>query len=102
MARLANSTSGRLLWDTLTILSTRLPLTRPVFLTVVKSKTTHGTTRRDRKGFHIEISRATPHVMLDTLIHEFAHARAWTRGRDHGDKWGRAYAEVYRVVMGEK
>jgi hypothetical protein len=100
--RLSDSTTGRLLWDTLTVLSTRLPLTRPVFLTIVKSKRTHGTTHRDRKGFHIEISRGSPHVMLDTLIHEYGHARAWTRGRDHGAKWGVAYAEAYRVVMGEK
>lgn len=38
-------------------------------------------------------------ALVDALIHEWAHLRAWDRhGRrieDHGPEWGEAYAEVY-------
>jgi len=44
--------------------------------------------------------------VLDTLIHEWAHAMVWDASEDpvyggHGPLWGVAYARAYRVVMAE-
>ena len=36
------------------------------------------------------------------LLHEWAHALAWSRdecAEDHGDDWGIAYGRLYRRVM---
>lgn len=91
--------TGRMLWDTLTVLSTRLPLGRPVTLSTHKKLAWHGATWTDRRGFHIAIRREHRELMFDTLIHEWAHARAWPSRSEHGDRWGVEYARAYRVVM---
>jgi hypothetical protein len=88
-------------WDIITLLATRLPLDRPVFLHIVSSKRTHGTTRRERDGYHIELSRGSQPVMIETALHEWSHARCWNRGKDHGNRWGVEYSRAYRIVMGE-
>jgi hypothetical protein len=40
--------------------------------------------------------------MLDLLIHEWAHALAWSHdecAEDHDAAWGIAHARVYRYVI---
>jgi hypothetical protein len=64
--------------------------------------------KKDNK-FLVKINRdLNEKAAIDTLLHEWAHARCWTNRHDemtveefdrtvHGDHWGIAYAEVYRV-----
>ena len=65
----------------------------------------------DKKGekFHIYIDRTLCEASaIDTLLHEWAHARAWNHYHDsldwsdfekkcHDASWGVAYAEVYQI-----
>lgn len=86
----------------MTVLAMRVPVRRPVRLQIVmKMRGLHGVTSLDAKGFLIQIGAGNRWVMMDTLIHEWAHARAWGRGKAHGDRWGREYARAYRTVIGE-
>lgn len=92
----------QLLEDTVTVLALRLPLRRPVRIEIVRhSERLHGCTSLDNKGYLIQLTQGNRHVMLDTLIHEWAHARAWRSRRPHGDKWGKEYAKAYRLVIGD-
>ncbi len=62
-----------------------------------------------QKKFFIRINRElSESSAIDTLLHEFAHARAWNHlhdaldcsefaERSHDASWGVAYSEVYRV-----
>mgnify|MGYP003333296887 CR=1 FL=1 len=65
-----------------------------------------------KKKFYIRINRDLPEdVAIDTLLHEWAHARAWNHLLDnldspekfddfsHDASWGVAYSEVYRVYQ---
>jgi putative component of toxin-antitoxin plasmid stabilization module len=60
-----------------------------------------GDTRRTDKGFLVRIQKGQPlQVLLDTLVHEFAHCLAfdeWEKTQTHGPKWGVALSECYRV-----
>jgi hypothetical protein len=57
--------------------------------------------------YEIEIEGRQPmQGILDTLIHEWAHAMVWDATEDpvyegHGPLWGVAFARAYRVVMAE-
>jgi len=60
-----------------------------------------GDTRRNETGYLVRIAKGQPsQVMLDTLVHEFAHCLAfdeWEKTQSHGPKWGVAFAECYLV-----
>ena len=55
--------------------------------------------------FTVSVLKGDLHRMRDTLIHEWAHCRAWTPGEsgesfdDHPDDWGIAFARVYRCLL---
>lgn len=59
--------------------------------------------------FLIRIARMSEDRMIDCLLEEWAHARAWNHRNEradepewHGPEWGVAYAEVVRVFRGVK
>lgn len=66
-----------------------------------------------RKGnsFYIKVNKAlSESQMIDTLLHEWAHALAWNHLHDvtdhksfqlkvHDAAWGVAYSEVYRTML---
>lgn len=60
-----------------------------------------GDTRRTEKGFLVRIQKDQPlQVLLDTLVHEFAHCLSfdeWESTGEHGPKWGVSLSECYRV-----
>lgn len=60
-----------------------------------------GDTRRTEDGFLVRIGKDQPsQVMLDTLVHEFAHCLSfdeWEQTQSHGPKWGVAFAQCYLV-----
>ena len=73
------------------------------------------TDARGRKRFRIRIVDDTSagwhgeQLMVDGLVHEWAHARAWNHQHDrpnncayHGPEWGVAFAECYRVAYGDQ
>ena len=47
--------------------------------------------------------RMHPSELVETLMHEWAHCRAWwgdhSQLLDHGPAWGLAYGECYRAVI---
>lgn len=49
------------------------------------------------------IRRLTHNEVIDTLIHEWAHAMAWTPAHpsvtDHAPEWGLAYSKCYQAVI---
>lgn len=60
-----------------------------------------GDTRRNERGFLVRIQKDQPiQVMLDTLVHEFAHCLSfdeWESTGEHGPRWGVALSECYRI-----
>lgn len=74
------------------------------------SCTLDGDCHKYKKRFYIRINRDLEETSaIDTLLHEWAHARAWNHLLDsaetnehfesfsHDASWGVAYSEVYRV-----
>lgn len=53
--------------------------------------------------FSISVDSRIPEpLIVETLVHEWAHAVAWQEGRnvdDHGPEWGVAYARLYQLVI---
>ena len=50
-------------------------------------------------SLEIRISRTAHRArieMIDSLIHEWAHAIVHPGSTGHSDRWGRAYARIYR------
>lgn len=69
-----------------------------------------GDCHKYKKKFYIRINRdLDEYAAIETLMHEWAHARAWNHLLDeaetnehfesfsHDASWGVAYSEVYRV-----
>lgn len=57
-------------------------------------------TRHGRRRMLVVVNPDLPRTSaIDTLIHEWAHVLAWRRHGpdipDHGEEWGRAYADAY-------
>lgn len=48
-------------------------------------------------------SRQRVSAIIDTLAHEWAHARTWAlpSKQEHPDAWGVEYARAYRLVIDE-
>ena len=102
-------TSGeRVCRDALAILRSRLPTARPVWLRFYQAKTEDeegGYCRLTRSRFIIGIERKEcRNCMLEALIHEYAHARAWGSTQagsyDHDAHWGIEMARVYQEFYG--
>lgn len=59
--------------------------------------------RGKTRYFSISVESRVPEpLVVETLIHEWAHAIAWQLGKtveDHGPEWGVAYARLYRLVV---
>lgn len=58
----------------------------------------------DSFGIAID-KRANNDLAVLILLHEWAHALAWTHRhdtvKDHGPEWGLAYSRVYSLFIGE-
>lgn len=56
------------------------------------------------KRFEITIDTSIPApFVVDTLIHEWAHAVAWQEGKavdDHGPEWAIAFSRIYQQMVG--
>jgi hypothetical protein len=76
------------------------------------SKTLDGECIKYKKKFFIKVNKdLSEDSAIETLIHEWAHARAWNHLLDsmesderfddfsHDATWGVAYSEVYRVYQ---
>jgi hypothetical protein len=82
-----------------------LPTKRPVVIRRrrIADKTTDAYITLNSEGdkYLIVISKALGYpVVIDCLIHEWAHALVWPV-QSHGKMWGKAYATVYNVVIKE-
>lgn len=94
-------------------LKKNLPIAYPVSVRrCVMGKTLDGECVKYKKRFFIKINKDLPeNLAIETLIHEWAHARAWNHLLDsmesderfddfsHDATWGVAYSEVYRVYQ---
>ena len=91
------------------ILKKKCPAAFPVSVCRVKMTNFDGLTWLGKKKFFIRINcELSESSAIDTLLHEWAHARAWNHLHDsldwpefekraHDASWGVAYSEVYRV-----
>ena len=90
------------------ILRKHCPLAYPVAIRRVKLED-DGDCTKDKNKFIIRINKDLPECQaIDTLMHEWAHARAWNHLHDsmsneefvkksHDSSWGVAYSEVYQT-----
>jgi len=91
------------------ILKEFCPLAYPVIVRRVALKSHDGDCTLYKKRFTIRINKSMNEgAAIDTLLHEWAHARAWNHLHDavnekefakrvHDASWGVAYSEVYRT-----
>ena len=91
------------------ILKKNCPLAYPVSVKRLPMKNLDGDCSLVSKKFFIRINKQIKEsVAMDTLLHEWAHARAWNHLHDklswedfektaHDASWGVAYSEVYRI-----
>lgn len=91
------------------ILKKKCPPAFPVSVRRVKLTNLDGDCTLGKKQFFIRINRElNESSAIDTLLHEWAHARAWNyfydsldwaefEKRIHDASWGVAYSEVYRI-----
>lgn len=91
------------------ILKKRCPAAFPVSVRRVKISGLDGDCALGHKRFYIRINKdISESSAIETLLHEWAHARAWNHLHDsmsahefeektHDASWGVAYSEVYRV-----
>jgi hypothetical protein len=93
----------------LAALRAQLPCPHPVRVRMRHMKKDIGQcslVERSKSGCSFEIVlcyKLGPTLEWHALVHEWAHAFAWTTEHpdldDHGPLWGVAYAEVYRVAV---
>lgn len=91
------------------VLKKKCPPAYPVSVRRVKLTSLDGDCILYKKKFYIRISsNVCESSAIETLLHEWAHARAWSHlhdkwdgeefdERSHDASWGVAYAEVYRI-----
>lgn len=91
------------------VLKKKCPVAYPVSVRRVHLAEYEGDCTKVKGKFYIRIDKGLPEVgAIDTLIHEWAHARAWNHLYDsltweefeavaHDATWGVAYSEVYRI-----
>lgn len=91
------------------ILKKKCPTAFPVSVRRLPLKNLDGDCSLIKKKFFIRINSDLPEISaIDTLLHEWAHARAWNHLHDsldhqqfyeriHDASWGVAYSEVYRI-----
>lgn len=91
------------------LLKEHCPPKHPISVRRVSLNGYDGLCKKKDDEFSIKINRDLDEkTAIDTLLHEWAHARCWTDHHDamsmdeweknmHGDHWGLAYAEVYRI-----
>lgn len=91
------------------LLKKKCPLAYPVSVRRLKLTDLDGYCSLDSKKFFIRINYSLDESSaIETLIHEWAHARAWNHLHDklswsefeeisHDASWGVAYSEVYRI-----
>lgn len=91
------------------VLKNKCPLAYPVSVRRLPLSDVDGDCILEKKKFYIRINKDIPESSaIETLIHEWAHARAWNHlhdslddeefeERSHDASWGVAYSEVYKV-----
>jgi hypothetical protein len=91
------------------ILKEKCPLAFPVSVRRIELTEVDGDCCLYKKKFYIRINKnISEGLAIDTLLHEFAHARAWNHLHDsqdicdfyensHDAMWGVAYSEVYQI-----
>lgn len=91
------------------LLKEKCPLAYPVSVRRKDMANFDGDCALHSKKFFIRIRKSlNESAAMDTLIHEWAHARAWNHlhdklsweefeERSHDASWGVAYSEVYKV-----
>jgi hypothetical protein len=98
----------RICREAVAVLITRLPTSRPVWLRFYDARTEDeegGFCRLTRVRFILGVERrGCMNCMLEALIHEYAHARAWGATQagtyDHDAHWGVEYARIYQEFYG--
>jgi hypothetical protein len=96
-------------YQVLRILRKHLPTAFPVQVRRTPLKGDDGDCTKHKSHFVIRIRKnLNQQQSIDTLVHEWAHARAWSHLDDgmendefikssHDARWGVAYSECYRV-----
>ena len=92
--------SGREFKDFVRYLRTNLPAPKPIKVQTKEKLKYLGATYHRKDDILIVIDRTqSAQVMIDTLIHEWAHALSGTTTKEdsHPTQWGICYGRVYRA-----
>lgn len=69
-----------------------------VSVSLVRRISDCGTLAYDGRGYRIHVKVKDPlNSQVDTLLHEWAHVVSIERTYNHGEDWGKAYAEIFRA-----
>lgn len=91
------------------VLKKKCPLAFPVSVRRIKLTEVDGDCALHKKKFYIRINNSLDEgSAIETLLHEWAHGRAWNHlhdsldwnefeERSHDASWGVSYSEVYRI-----
>jgi hypothetical protein len=94
-------------------LSDKFPTPYPTKLKLIRvstdeSKNLYGWVELKKRVLIITLDERYPrHLLIETLIHEMAHACTWVNRRmephvdHHSDEWGLQYAKIYRAFFDE-
>lgn len=105
------ATPSKSFWQTVKVLRSKFPAGFPVRVrTVRRLNGAYGDCQLlgvdDERWFRIRVSREyNEHIQIETLLHEVAHALAWSHLHDsehcrgyHGPEWGVQYARIYAYL----
>lgn len=72
------------------------PVGRPIVVKRAKMTHCYGTCSLVKGKFIITIAKnLNPNIARDSLLHEWAHAMAWSEKEEHGPMWGVCYARLW-------
>lgn len=87
------------LWrNLLKMLRQNFPTIRPVVVKRVNKKDSESTTFFDSHQYNIYIStNQSVSAQIDSLLHEYAHAKAIDEACQHHGRFGSLYGEIYQA-----
>lgn len=82
----------------LRMLRQNFPIERPIVVKRIKKKKDNGTLSFYNNKFYIYIDTTqSAEGQIDSILHEWAHARAIEEACEHAGTWGEHYGHIYQT-----